>query len=179
MKSNSKGVAVIIAAALTLAACNSNDESSKDSSKNDSLATNTTTEMTMKAKKGKASTIGTFENKGSEIKKDKMGFYTFTEVAPVFPGGQSSLESYINNNIEYPQQAIDNNVEGTVNVQFVIDESGTVSNVQAGGAKLGYGLEEEAVKIISQMPKWTPGKVKGKSVKARYTLPITYKIDES
>jgi len=176
---------VIIAAALTITmiGCNNNTESAKDSTtKNDTSASTTpTTETTVKTKKtGKASaSAATAPDKSLKMQKDKIGYYNYTEVAPVYPGGQTALETYINNNITYPQDAIDNNVQGTVSVQFAIDENGNVSQAKEIGNKLGYGLDEEAVRIVSQMPKWTPGQVSGKSVKAWYTLPITYKIEES
>jgi periplasmic protein TonB len=118
------------------------------------------------------------ESKMSTMKPDKDGVYEMTEVRPAFPGGQAALEDYINNHIEYQQPAIDNNTEGTVDVQFVVDENGNVSNAKVIGKELGSGLDEEAVRVVSGMPKWTPGKVKGKDVKTRMVLPITYKIEQ-
>ena len=108
---------------------------------------------------------------------DKQGYYNRTEVLPAYKGGQSALENYIMNNIEYPQEAIDNNIEGTVSIHFAVDEQGNISNVKAMGNKLGYGLEEEAVRVVSKMPKWSPGQVKGKNVKTWRTLPITYRLE--
>jgi len=108
---------------------------------------------------------------------DKMGYYNYTEIAPAYPGGQASLESYITNNIEYPREAIDNAAEGTVSVLFTIDENGNIANVKTAGAKLGYGLEEEAIRVVSDMPKWIPGTIKGKSVKTWYTIPLTYRLE--
>jgi TonB family protein len=177
-------VPLFIAGIMT--ACNSNDESEKTSGSDtavsnstmiDSNTNNTPAANTYVKKKGKVSTAMMTTDANAKIEVDKMGYYSSTEVAPVFPGGQSSLENYINNNIEYPQEAIDNNAEGTVRVQFSIDENGKVSNAKALDTNLGYGLGEAAVKVVSQMPKWTPGMVKGKKVKAWYTLPITYKLD--
>ena len=133
---------------------------------------------TAKKKTGKASmgiTVNTDAN--TKIEKDKMGYYNRTEVLPAYKGGQSALETYINNNIEYPQDAIDNNTEGTVNVQFAVDEQGNISNVKTIGNKIGYGLEEEAIKVVSKMPQWTAGQVKGKNVKTWRILPITYKLE--
>jgi protein TonB len=176
---------------VTIIGCNNSNDSTKPSgTTQQTTATNDTTasanpDSTNKAavpthkKTGKATTTATTANTKTKMAKDKMGYYNYTEVAPVFPGGQTALETYITNSIDYPQDAIDNNVEGTISVQFAIDEDGKVSNAKAVGKKLGYGLEEEAVKIVSQMPKWTPGKVNGKNVKEWYTIPITYKIDES
>ena len=113
----------------------------------------------------------------SKIEKDKMGYYSNTEVLPAYNGGQTALENYITNNIEYPEQAIDNNAEGTVSVHFLVDEKGNISNVTTVGNKVGYGLEEEAIRVVSKMPQWTPGQVKGKKVKTWRTLPITYRLE--
>lgn len=129
-------------------------------------------------KKGKVSAqLDADANANGKIEMDKQGYYNRTEVMPAYKGGQSSLESYITNNIEYPQDAIDNNADGTVSVQFVVDEQGNISNIKAVGNKIGYGLEEEAVRVISKMPKWSPGQVKGKNVKTWRTLPITYRLE--
>jgi periplasmic protein TonB len=130
-----------------------------------------------KKKKGKISATVSEADATVKIEKDNMGYYSRTEVAPAYKGGQSSLEDYINNNIEYPQEAIDNNIEGTVSVQFGVDEQGNISNVKTIGNKVGYGLEEAAVKVVSKMPKWTAGQVKGKNVKTWRVLPITYKLE--
>ena len=185
-------VITAIVITITMIACNNSDKSAKTSTAtgtNTDTSTNTDTLNKMPAttvtppkKKGKVTTRAAAENKGignTVMKTDNMGYYNRTEVAPAFPGGQSALEDYITNHIEYPQQAIDNNIEGTVNVKFTIDENGKVDNAKATGSNLGYGLEDAAVQVISQMPKWTPGKIKGKNVKAWYSLPVTYKIEES
>ena len=134
----------------------------------------------VKKKTGKASAkMTTDADANAKIEKDKMGYYIHTEVLPSYSGGQVALEAYVNNSIEYPQEAIDNSVEGTVNVQFLVDEKGNVSEVKTIGNKLGSGLEEEAIRVVSAMPKWTPGQVKGKDVKTWRTLPITYRLEGS
>ena len=133
---------------------------------------------TVRKKKGRASIGNTpTADANAKIEKDKMGYYNYTEVLPAYVGGQSALETYINNNIEYPQEAIDNNAEGTVSVQFSVDEQGNISNIKTVGSKIGYGLEEEAIKVVEKMPKWTPGQVKGKTVKTWRILPVTYKLE--
>ena len=129
-------------------------------------------------KKGKATLGAMTTSKTALMKPDKNGVYEMTEVRPSYPGGQKALEDYIANHIEYPQMAVDDNKEGTVNVQFIVDENGNVTNAKVLGADLGDGLNDEAVRVISKMPKWEPGKVKGKNVKTRLTLPVTYKIEE-
>jgi len=128
-------------------------------------------------KRGRVS-LGKMTERKTGMKPDKDGVYEMPDVRPAFPGGEAALENYINNNVEYQQPAIDNNTEGTVDVEFVIDEKGNVSNAKRIGKELGGGLDDEAVRVISKMPKWTPGKVKGKNVKTRLVLPITYKIEQ-
>ena len=143
-----------------------------------------TANKTMTAKKRGKATVGTIaETKRTAetkmtYKPDASGIYDATEVRPMYPGGHTSLSDYIANHIEYPQMAIDDNKEGTVNVQFVVDENGKVQNAKVVGSKLGDGLDEEAERVISSMPKWSAATVKGKPVKTRVTVPITYQLQE-
>ena len=109
---------------------------------------------------------------------DANGYYNYTETAPYYTGGNDALQTYFENNITYPEDAIDNNVEGTVMVRFTIDEDGTVQNAQATGNKLGYGLDEEAVRVVNTMAAWTPGANDGKQVKAWYTLPVIFRLEQ-
>ncbi|MBV9986279.1 MAG: TonB family protein [Chitinophagaceae bacterium] len=108
---------------------------------------------------------------------DQEGVYGRAEIMPAFPGGDNALRNYIERNIEYPDQALDKGVEGTVKVNFAVDEKGRIYNPTIASARLGSGLEDEALRVIKQMPKWTPGQVKGNTVKTRVSLPITYKIE--
>jgi periplasmic protein TonB len=186
-------VAVVMGAGISFASCNNEntannstntetDTSGKaaDTSTVTNPVTATDTLNTIKpvAKKTrKVSVAMATENKAEKMSADNMGYYNYAEISPGYTGGNSAIEDYINNNIEYPQQAVDNNAEGTVKVQFGIDENGKITNVKTIGTKLGYGLDEEAVKVISNMPKWTPGQVKGKKVKTLMILPITYRIE--
>jgi len=117
-------------------------------------------------------------SKSQKIEADKSGIYAYSEVSPAFPGGQSAVEDYINNHIEYPQPALDNNTEGRASVSFIIDEDGKVTDVHPVGKPIGEGLDEEAVRVVSSMPKWTPGTVKGRPVKTRMTLPIVFQIEQ-
>ena len=161
-----------------------NDESGNNSTtanETDSASSSpVSTTDPVKKKTGKASAkMTTDADASAKIEKDKDGYYIRTEVLPSYNGGQTALETYITNTIEYPQEAIDNSVEGTVNVQFLVDEKGNVSEVKTIGNKIGSGLEEEAIRVVSAMPKWTPGQVKGKDVKTWRTLPITYRLEVS
>ncbi len=173
---------VISASILFLIACN--DEKSANNSTSGPGETDTTVNtnpppVVTKKKSGKVSTAITADDAKAKMEKDKMGYYNRTEVLPAYNGGQRAMENYVMNTIEYPRDAIDNNVEGIVTVQFGVDENGNVSNVSTVGNKIGYGLEEEAIRVVSKMPKWTPGQIKGKDVKTWRTLPINYRLEES
>jgi len=111
-----------------------------------------------------------------KMEADKNGVYNYTEVMPQYPGGEKSLAQYVQDHIQYPQDAIDNGVEGTVTVTFAVDETGRVTSPVLKGSQLGYGLDDEAKRVVDQMPKWTPGRVKGKAVKTYYDLPITFTL---
>jgi|SRR6218665_89587 len=191
LKAGIQAMATVFGFSLIMVGCNNNDESANSSttetgeSTADSISSAKTKNFdssnrnaggtpTATKRKGRASASMKADDGAGKIEKDKMGIYTRAEVSPDYGG---NLESYIQNNIQYPQDAIDNNVEGTVQVQFAVDESGKVTNVSTLGNKLGYGLEEEAIKVVSAMPKWTPGQVKGKKVKTWRTLPIVYQLE--
>ena len=148
-----------------------NNSSSADSVKNAAPA------KTIKApKKGRVS-IAMEANSTVKIVKDKNGVYNRAETMPEFPGGQQALAAYVENHLDYPQQAVDDNTTGTVKVSFVVDEKGKVMNPRIiGNQKIGDGLDEEAVKVVEQMPAWKPGKIKGKNVKTRLELPITFQL---
>jgi len=162
---------------LFISACNDTSQSGKSSSEVAAKDTTTAAPAATAKKKGKASLGAATADNTVKVEKDKEGVYTRAEVMPAYPGNDAALSDYINSNLVYPEQAIDNNVEGTVNVQFVVDDKGNISDVKTIGNKIGYGLEEEAVTVVNKLPKWTPGKVKGKNVKTRLTIPITYKLE--
>ena len=131
-----------------------------------------------KKKKLKAS-IGEMPDAGSsKYTKDHWNVYDYSEVMPSFKGGSSAIENYINDHLVFPEAAVNDSKEGKVNVKFTVDENGKVMNAHAVGAKLGDGLDEEAVHAVSSMPKWTPGTIKGKPVKVSMTLPIVFKAGE-
>jgi TonB family protein len=101
--------------------------------------------------------------------------FTVVEKMPQFPGGDQALLSYISQQIKYPEAALNEKKEGRVITQFVVNTDGSVSDVVIKKG-FGYGSEEEATRVISNMPKWTPGEQNGKKVAVQYTLPITFKL---
>jgi protein TonB len=136
----------------------------------------------VKGKNGKTGKIAVVFPKMESDPKAKMemdneGNYTNVDVTPAYPGGQKALENFFNYSVEYPQQAADNGTEGVINVSFVIDENGKVSSSKILGKRVGDGLEDEALRVVNKMPSWTPGKVKGKNVKTRLTLPVRFQLE--
>lgn len=130
-----------------------------------------------KGKKGKVTITIPAAGTG-DMTPDKEGYYSNTEILPAYPGGQKALENFFAKNIQYPPDASDNGVEGTVNINFSVDENGKIYTPKVISSKIGYGLEEEALAAFKKMPKWTPGKIKGKNVKTRYTLPVKFMLSE-
>ncbi|CAN5793689.1 hypothetical protein BH11BAC4_BH11BAC4_25290 [soil metagenome] len=108
------------------------------------------------------------------MEADAGGVYSNVEVIPSFPGGYKGLQKFFDDNLEYPTEASNDGVEGTVNVTFVVDENGKLTSPGVGGEKLGYGLESEALRVVNKMPTWNPGKLKGKNVKTTFTLPVKF-----
>ncbi len=124
----------------------------------------------------KPSTKGKFSRGRVSITMPKV--YGSAQVAPRFPGGQNGLDSYINNHVNYPQKAIDDEVSGIVHISFVVDENGKVTKARiVEGNNAGDGLDKEALRIVNAMPVWTPGKVKGKNVRVRMELPISFQVE--
>ena len=138
----------------------------------------TTTKTAKTPKKGKVRIVAPTNVPGKNIamEMDKEGFYKNTEVLPAFPGGQKALERFFEDNIQYPEAATENDAQGTVEMVFAVDENGKIYQPVLSGNKIGYGIEEEALRVFNKMPKWTPGKIKGRNVKTKYTLPITFQL---
>ncbi|MCW3090442.1 MAG: energy transducer TonB [Ferruginibacter sp.] len=128
-------------------------------------------------KKGKVTIVAPAKQPiTTTMEMDKEGFYKNTEILPAYPGGEKALERFFEKNIVYPDDATENNAEGTVNLTFAVDENGKVYNPVVTSNPVGYGIEAEAIRVFKQMPNWTPGRIKGKNVKTRYTLPIRFQL---
>lgn len=95
------------------------------------------------------------------------------EVMPQFIGGNEALMRYMQKNLRYPPQALRNNIEGRVSVSFTVQTDGTIADVQVLKG-LGYGTDEEASRVVKNMPAWIPGQQNKRNVAVRYTIPITF-----
>lgn len=99
------------------------------------------------------------------------------EIMPTFIGGESEMMDFIAKNVVYPKKAIANAIEGTVKVKFTVDQIGNVKDLQiVSKEKLGYGCEEEALRVIRIMPRWNPGLQNGEPVNVYFHLPIKFRL---
>jgi TonB family protein len=105
---------------------------------------------------------------------DKMVFMV-VEKMPEYPGGDKEMFEFIASNIEYPAQAKKKGIQGRVYVTFVIEQDGRVSDVRILRG-IGGGCDEEALRVVKAMPKWSPGIQKGKPVRVQYNLPLSFKL---
>ena len=103
--------------------------------------------------------------------------FTVVEQQPEFQGGMKALSQYLLHNLRYPTEAQKSKVEGRVFVQFVISETGEIQQLRVLKG-IGSGCDEEAVRVVSQMPKWNPGKQNGTPVSVQYNLPIQFSLEK-
>lgn len=102
--------------------------------------------------------------------------YDVVEMQPEFPGGQEKMYEFLSAELIYPEKCRENDIQGKVYIQFVITKRGKISQIKI--LKTSHELfAEEAKRVIKKMPKWKPGKQRGKKVNVRYTLPINFSLD--
>lgn len=109
------------------------------------------------------------------VEEKKPEIFMYVEQMPEFPGGQTELIKYLQKNLRYPAAARENGIEGKVVLQFVVDESGKISDLQVV-RDIGGGCAEEAERVVRNMPPWKPGKQNGNAVKVYFKLPVTFKL---
>lgn len=101
--------------------------------------------------------------------------FTVVEEMPVYPGGEEARMQYLASNIKYPEAARKQGIQGTVYVTFVIERDGSVTDVRVLRG-IGGGCDEEAVRVLSSMPNWTPGKQRGETVRVQFNTPIKFNL---
>jgi protein TonB len=103
-------------------------------------------------------------------------FFMVVENMPVFPGGDLGLMKYIQRNVKYPPIAKEYNITGKVYVSFIVDKSGSVTNVKIVRG-VGKNLDAEALRVVKSLPKYKPGKQRGKAVRVMFTIPINFTLN--
>lgn len=109
----------------------------------------------------------------AEVIEEEPEVFLVVEQQPEFPGGMESLMKYLQNNIKYPQIAKENGVSGKVYVNFVVDDKGNITKIKVIRG-VDPSLDGEAVRVVEGMPRWKPGKQRGKAVYVSYNLPISF-----
>lgn len=143
--------------------------------------------MNSKVAVGFANVIGNDENgevlKAKEAlvtepvkpKEEENKVFDVVEQMPSFPGGMAALRAYLQKSIKYPPVAEENGIQGRVVCTFVVERDGSVTDVRVAKS-VDPSLDKEAVRVVSAMPRWIPGKQNGQSVRVKYTLPVTFRL---
>ena len=113
-------------------------------------------------------------NKPQPVNSTKV--YDVVEQMPSFPGGISGLMTYLNQNTRYPAVAQENGVQGRVVVSFVVGKDGHISDVTVLRS-VDPSLDKEAIRVVRNMPRWTPGKQGGEPVRVRYNVPVSFRLN--
>lgn len=110
-----------------------------------------------------------------EKSEEDTEVFVIVEDMPEFPGGELALRQWISTNVKYPVIASENGVQGKVFVTFVVDRDGSVSNARIARG-VDPSLDQEALRVVNNLPKWKPGKQRGKPVRVSYTVPINFQL---
>lgn len=107
---------------------------------------------------------------------DTTRIFMVVESMPEFPGGEEAMYQFLDNNIQYPDEAKENNIQGRVFVTFVVEKDGAICSVEVLRG-IGHGCDEEAVRVVEAMPNWIPGKQRGEPVRVQFNLPIKFTLN--
>ncbi len=118
----------------------------------------------------------TDEDEIVEIEEDDEEFFVVVENMPEFPGGDLGLMKFIQKNVRYPAIAKEYNITGKVYVSFIVDKQGSVTNVKIVRG-VDKNLDAEALRVVSLLPKYKPGKQRGKAVRVMFTIPINFTLN--
>lgn len=113
---------------------------------------------------------------GEHNDSDEKRVFELVDDNPEFPGGNKALMEWLSKNLNYPAKAQRNNVQGRVLVQFVVEMDGSIAESRILRS-VDPDLDAEALRVVNAMPKWHPGRHRGKHVRVRFTLPITFRME--
>ncbi|NQX39961.1 protein TonB [Pedobacter steynii] len=114
--------------------------------------------------------------KQKAITEDKTVYeFRALEVQPIFPGGMDKFYNYLSKAIRYPAPAQESGIQGKVFVSFIIETNGTLTDLKVD-RKLGFGTDEEALRVLKASPRWIPGIQNGRAVRVRYNIPISFSL---
>ena len=143
--------------------------------------------MNSKVAVGALNVVGNDENgevlKAKEViatepvkpKEEDNKVFDVVEQMPSYPGGMGALMQYLSSNIKYPAIAEENGIQGRVICTFVVERDGSITDVRIAKS-VDPSLDKEAMRVVSKMPRWIPGKQNGSAVRVKYTLPVTFRL---
>ena len=111
-----------------------------------------------------------------EPEPEEEEIFMVVEDAPEFPGGTEALLKYLRDHIKYPAICRENNIQGRVLVSFVVNKDGAIVEPEVVKG-VNPSLDKEALRVISTMPKWKPGKQRGKEVRVKFTVPVNFRLN--
>lgn len=112
-----------------------------------------------------------------KVEEAEDEIFVVVEKQPEFPGGMGALMKFLGSNIKYPVIAQENGISGRVICNFVVEKNGSITDVQVVRG-VDPSLDKEAVRVIEDMPKWSPGQQRGKPVRVRFTLPVVFRLQQ-
>jgi TonB family protein len=122
-----------------------------------------------------ATSYGTLESDFIKTEQPDTTIYILTEVPAVFPGGDMARIQYLFRNLEYPEVAQEQGIQGTVFVSFVVEIDGSITNVSILRG-LSPEIDQEVLRLVNDMPNWAPGRIKGKPVRTIFRMPVKFAL---
>lgn len=119
--------------------------------------------------------LATVSAQKTVVAKKNQQVFDVVEQMPQYPGGKEALFKYLSTNVKYPEDAAKKKVEGRVIASFVVETDGSITDVEVS-KKAFPSLDAEAVRVLKGMPKWEPGRQKGKPVRVRYVVPVNFRL---
>jgi len=110
-----------------------------------------------------------------EVLEDETEIFIVVEESPGYPGGDEARMRFLRDNIRYPAIARESGIQGTVFIQFVVERDGSITDVRVVRG-IGGGCDEEAVRVVQMMPRWTPGKQRNRAVRVQFMMPIRFTL---
>jgi protein TonB len=130
-------------------------------------------EAGVKTEEGDTSGVDYSLLEGNEVVEQPEQVFTIVEQMPSFPGGDAELPKYMQKNVKYPPFARENGISGIVYVQFIVGKDGSINDAKVLRG-IGGGCDEEALRVIRNMPNWKPGKQSGNPVQVLYNYPVRF-----
>ncbi|UFH57448.1 TonB family protein [Spirosoma sp. KNUC1025] len=145
----------------------------KDATSGSVTAEGTGVEEVIMAPEASAPTV---QEKAVELEAKPDLPFVAVEQMPEFPGGIEALQKFLGNTLKYPRAAAAAGVSGRVYVSFVVNADGTLTDLQLLKG-IGFGCDEEAIRVMQKMPRWRPGKQSGRAVRVKFNLPIAFTLE--